>query len=99
LPDILLLFPEKEAKSVVPLRGRLDYPNLEEADTTGCIKLTRKTIGPVVAELSNSSLLFPEKEAKSVVPLRGRLDYPNLDEADTTGSIKLMPKTIGPVTA
>jgi hypothetical protein len=31
----ILLFPEKEAKSVVPLRGRSIYPKLREADPGG----------------------------------------------------------------
>jgi hypothetical protein len=73
-------FPEKEAKSVVPLRGRLiGCPNLGEADPGG-VPSTKQAIIAVYI------LLFPEKEAKSVVPLRGRLiGSPNFGEADPGG--------------
>jgi hypothetical protein len=53
---VALLFPEKEAKSVVLLRRK---PQL---DQTLALELNS----------SNVALLFPEKEAKSVVLLRRR---------------------------
>jgi hypothetical protein len=62
----VLLFPEKEAKSVVLLRRRFADPELGETDPGGLGACPQET------NWTNSVLLFPEKEAKSVVLLRRR---------------------------
>jgi hypothetical protein len=76
----ILLFPEKEAKSVVPLRGRQFLTQTSAKPTQGLVLCPKKLIP------QSSILLFPEKEAKSVVPLRGRYFLtPNFGEADPGG--------------
>jgi hypothetical protein len=76
----LLLFPEKEAKSVVPLRGKLFLTQTSAKPTLGVWGLAPK-------KESNISLLFPEKEAKSVCSASQKIaSYPNLGEADPGGS-------------
>jgi hypothetical protein len=69
LSDRVLLFLEKEAKSVVLLRRRFVDSHLGKVDEI---------------KLSDRVLLFLEKEAKSVVLLRRRFGGSNLGEADET---------------
>jgi hypothetical protein len=79
-----LLFPGKEAKSVVPLRGRLVSPELGEADHGGLPPRNGQRLSPS-ASLNSLFFVIIIKEAKSVVPLRGRLANPELGEADPGG--------------
>jgi hypothetical protein len=63
----ILLFPEKEAKSVCSASQKALAAQPSAKPTLGVWgRAPRKS-------WANSILLFPEKEAKSVVPLRGRL--------------------------
>jgi hypothetical protein len=71
-----LLFPEKEAKSVVLLRRRLVL----------LLSSAKPTLASPQKSPPSNTLLFPEKEAKSVVLLRRRpVLIPNLGEADPGG--------------
>jgi hypothetical protein len=85
-----LLFPEKEAKSVVPLRGRfLGYPTLGEADPGGlgaCPQQNSTSSHFLLYSTLSHLLLFQKKKQKALVLLRRRLmGYPNLGEADPGG--------------
>jgi predicted lipoprotein len=77
----ILLFPEKEAKSVVLLRRSSQVvQTLREAESRGL------GLAPEVNR-SNRILLFPEKEAKSVCSAsQNSTGYPNPPRSGATGS-------------
>jgi hypothetical protein len=84
---IVLLFPEKEAKSVVLLRRKHGYLNLHLR-----IRAFQENSCRKIYSLRDSILLFPEKEAKSVVLLRRRPLAAQPSAKPTLGVWGLAPK-------
>jgi hypothetical protein len=83
-----LLFQEKEAKNIVPLRGR-PYSAQHSAKPT--LEVWELAPRRLLVELS---LLFQEKEAKSIVPLRGRPYSAQNSAKQTLGVWGLAPKKV-----
>jgi hypothetical protein len=86
LYPLYLLFPEKEAKSVVLLSRRLWATQNSAMSTQLLQKKTLDLELGLSTVVPKNTLLFPEKEAKSVSSASQKvMGYPKLGEADPGG--------------